>query len=830
MNLYKSILKIFAPAFIFFITHFQGFTQESTLKGKIIDRENRPVVDALIRIPKIDKIWKSSLDGTYSVTVPAGNYQIIITHINFFSETLEVHLPVGTTTNRNFILTVTEKKINALEIIDNQNTTKVQENPFLDVLPISTKKMVEIPTPKSDIESKLATMPGVAANNEFSSQYRVRGGNFDENLIYVNDIEIYRPQMIRSGQQEGLGFSNAELISNASFSTGGFEARFGDKLSSVLNLTYNKPRQFRGSAEIGILTANLHFEGSVKNKKNPDNTGKFTYLIGLRRYSTSYLIKSLDTQGDYRPSFYDGQLFITYTPKPRNQKDTALDSTITPTERLKISYLLAASRNRFQFIPQNRETTFGTFQQAFRLFVAFEGKEITQYLTGQTALLVEFRPTYRYNLKFIASGFQTQESEVFTTEGGYRLSDINTSFGSKEFGEEVFVRGVGTYLNHARNYLNASVAYAEHKGEYYLNTTLTRKILWGIRAQQEWISDELKEWTATDSSDYVKQQDYIQTKNSLTSQRLMGYSQLNWRFHEKIPVRVMAGVRANYWTLNQEVIISPRMQIVWEPTFADSLKQLQLRGAVGTYVQPPFYREMRSYAGTVNTSLKAQRSTHFIIGGDYVFQLWKRNFKVFSEIFYKKLTAIVPYEVDNVRIRYLATNSAVGYAYGWDNRINGEFIRGIDSWLTVSYLKTAEDLSQDSRGYIRRPSDQRVTVGFYFQDELPKNPTFKVHINLVYGSGLPFGPPKNIFARNQFSAPAYRRVDLGFSKLLLFKTREERGKFGLESLWFSAEVFNLFGVNNTVSYLWIKDVYNTQIAIPNYLSARLLNIRMVARF
>ncbi|MCZ2357246.1 MAG: TonB-dependent receptor [Bacteroidia bacterium] len=825
----QPLTNLFLGISFLAFTCFQGFAQESTLRGKIIDRENHPVVDALIRIYKIDKVWKSAADGHFSLSVPPGNYQIIITHINFFSETLDVHLPLGATLNRNFILTANEKKLEGVDIIDKPNTTKTQENPFLDVLPIDPKKIVEIPTPKSDIESKLVTMPGVVSNNEFSSQYRVRGGNFDENLIYVNDIEIYRPQMIRSGQQEGLGFSNAELISNAAFSTGGFEARFGDKLSSVLNLTYNKPKQFRGSAEVGILTTNLHLEGSSKNKKDPESSGKFTYLIGLRRYSTQYLIKSLDTQGDYHPSFYDGQLFLTYVPKPRKHSDGD-SGTSSSIERLKISYLLAASRNRFQFIPQNRETTFGTFQQAFRLFVAFEGKEITQYLTGQTALLVEYRPTYRYNLKFIASGFQTQEAEVFTTEGGYRLSDINTNFGSKEFGEEVFVRGIGTYLNHARNYLNASVVYAEHKGEYYLNSNLTRKILWGVRAQQEWIADELKEWTATDSSDYVKQQDYIQTQNNLTSQRLMGYTQLNWRFHESLPLRVMAGVRANYWTLNHELTISPRLQAVWEPVLRDSLKQLQLRAAVGTYVQPPFYREMRSYAGTVNTSLQAQKSTHFILGGDYVFRLWRRNFKVFSELYYKKLTDIVPYEVDNVRIRYLATNSAVGYAYGWDNRINGEFIRGIDSWLTVSYLKTEEDLSQDTRGYIRRPSDQRVTVGFYFQDELPRNPTFKVHVNLVYGSGLPFGPPKNLFARNQFSAPAYRRVDLGFSKLLLFKTREERGKLGVESLWLSAEIFNLFGVNNTVSYLWIKDVYNTQIAIPNYLSARLINVRMVVRF
>jgi len=831
----KSIYFVLFFSFLLFCGSAEA--QNCVYKGKIKDNENKPIEDVKIQIKSLSKATVSDAKGEFSLQLAPGKYKVLFNHVSFQSLSSEIQLAPGQKLNEYIVMTKKDVSLDQIDVTDVNKTTGIQsgDKAFMEIFPINPKKINEIPTPKSDIESRLTTLPGVSSNNEFTSQYRVRGGNFDENLIYVNDIEVYRPFLIRSGQQEGLGFTNANLVKDVSFSTGGFQAKYGDKLSSVLDLTYREPNKLKGTAEIGILTTNLHVEGSSKNKEDSTRAGRFTYLAGARRFSTRYLLGSLDSNGDYRPSFQDVQSLFTFTPKMyvpeyriKTRADGTRDSTSLPQDRLKFSLLLTMARNIYEFTPQNRETSFGTVQNVLRLFVAFEGKEETGYLTGLGAFTIEHKPSYRLNFKYIISAFTTNESEVFDVEAGYRLSDVNTNIGGDNFNDATFDRSIGTYYQHARNYLTASVLSAEQKATWFADKAFKHKVNWGFRVQYQHVNDELKEWNAVDSSDYVTIKESFQSKTDFSSMRYIGYAQDNWKIAKN--QRLILGARFNYNDLNSQLLFSPRIQYLINPQLKDSTKQFQIRFATGFYQQPPFYREMRRFDGTVNFDLKAQTSIHFIAGTDYSFHAWGRPFKLFTEAYYKYLTNLVPYDVDNVRIRYYGDNVAVGYAYGLDMKVNGEFLKGVDSWISAGLLKTMEDLSIDNKGYVSRPSDQRFTFAMYFQDEMPRNPTYKVHLNFVYASGLHFGPPNNIDNRTALTATPYRRVDIGFSKLISFKTREERGKFGLESLWISAEVFNLFQVPNVVSYLWIKDVYNTQFGIPNYLSQRLFNLRVIARF
>lgn len=813
------------------------FGQNALISGKVKSRENTLIPGVRVEVLPEGKFTLTDSLGFWSLSLSPGNYTLQFSKDGYLNQKQSFNLGKGQQLNLPLVLAEKSIQLEVTEIRDIKKATDLSEKPFEQLFPLSTREINRIPTPKSDIESRLGTLPGVVINNEFSSQYRVRGGNFDENLVYINGVEIYRPFLVRAGQMEGLGFTNANLVKEVNFSSGGFQSKYGDKLSSVLDVTYNTPEKFRGTAEIGLLTTNLHAEGISRNRKDSTEPGRFTWLVGARRFDLSSLLSKQDNRGEYRPSFYDLQTVFTWTPRmkakgPREKmrKNGKTEMVYYPEDRWKFTAISTGAYNRYLFRPESRVSTFGSVQAVLRLFVASGGREEMSYLTNTNAFIAEHSPSYRFRSRYIVTTFRTIESELFDVENAYRLSDVNTNTASEDFNEAVFDRAVGGYFNHGRNYLVADVYSAEQQGTWFMDSKFKHTLNFGIRWQYQKVQDQIEEYSGADSAGYFQITERIKSKINLNSQRILGYVQHNWKIGKKH--LLVTGARLNYWDLNEQLLFSPRLQYVFTPIIKEKdVKPLQLRAAAGVYQQPPFYREMRNFDGTINTQLKAQRSYHFITGGDYQFMSWGRPFKLFVEGYYKKIENVIPYEIDNVRVRYYARNDAKAYAYGLDTRLNGEFIKGVDSWFSLGLLNTREDLAFDDKGYIQRPSAQWMTVSLYFQDEMPHNPTFKAHINVVYGTGLPFGPPRNVNQRNVFNAPDYRRFDLGFSKLISFRSEEERKrKISTESIWISLEVYNVLATNNVVSYLWIKDIYNTQFAVPNYLSRRMLNLRAIVRF
>lgn len=823
-------------AFLFLLFPFWLQAQQATLSGRVKTRANDALPGTRIEVPGQPFSTISDSSGFWSLSLPPGNYTLRFSQDGYLNQQQSLSLGKGQKLFLPIVLAEKSIELEVTEIRGNQKATDLSTRPFDQLFPIAPREINRIPTPKSDIESRLGTLPGVVINNEFSSQYRVRGGNFDENLVYVNGVEIYRPFLVRAGQMEGLGFTNANLVSEVNFSSGGFQAKYGDKLSSVLDVTYNTPDRFRGTAEIGLLTTNIHAEGISKNRRDSTEAGRFTWLVGGRRFDLSNLLARQDNKGEYRPTFYDLQAVFTWKPYTRpkapREKTSRKGETYTveyPQDRWKLTFIGTGAYNRYLFLPQSRVSTFGSIQAVLRLFVASGGREEMGYLTTTNAFIAEHSPSYRFKSRYIVTAFRTIETELYDVENAYRLSDVNTNTASEEFNEAVFDRAVGGYFNHGRNYLVADVVSAEQQGTWFMDRRFRHTLHFGLRGQYQRVEDQLEEYKGADSAGYFKITERLNTTAQFDSRRTLAYAQHTWKLGRQQVL--VTGARLNYWDLNEQLLFSPRVQYVFTPILRDSLRPLQLRLAAGVYQQPPFYRELRALDGTLNKQLKAQRSYHFIAGGDYQFYSWGRPFKLFVEGYYKKMENVIPYEIDNVRIRYYANNEATAYAYGLDSRINGEFIKGVDSWFSLGLLNTREDLTFDNRGYIPRPSAQWMTISLYFQDEMPHNPTFKAHVNAVYGSGLPFGPPGNVNQRNVFNAPAYRRFDVGFSKMIAFRSREERQrKISAESVWISLEVYNVLATNNVVSYLWIKDIFNTQFAVPNYLSRRMLNVRAIVRF
>jgi hypothetical protein len=569
----------------------------------------------------------------------------------------------------------------------------------------------------------------------------------------------------------------------------------------------------------------------------------------VRQKSNQYLLGAMETKGDYRPSFTDVQAFVTYD----------------VSDKFELNFLGNLSRNRFRMVPQTRQTQFGHVNEALRLTVYFDGQEIDDFNTMMGAVSGIWRPQSNLTLKLISSAFNTRETERFDIQGQYWLDELERDMSKDEFGEVAFNRGIGTYLNHARNKLTANVYNLEHRGALVQEDS---HLQWGARVQSENINDEIREWNMIDSafysvprypSDNIYLQDVLRTTISLSSFRYTGFVQNSWFFGDKTNYTFTAGVRGNYWTLNNQFIASPRVSFAVQPEWENDWL---FRFAAGSYAQPPFYREMRALDGTVNTDLKAQNSWHFIAGTDYNFTAWERPFKFVSEIYYKHLTNLIPYEVDNVRLRYHAVNNARGYAAGIDLKVNGEFVKGTESWISFSMMQSMEDIKDDffyryfdasgtevhpahrlsggvtdslrvEPGWIPRPTDQRFFVGLFFQDYLPRLPDFKMHLNFLYGSRLPFGPPTGQRYQQTLRMPPYRRVDIGFSYQVIDekkRPREHSPLRHLKDLWVSAEVLNLLQVNNTISYMWIKDDSNMYYAVPNFLTPRLINVRLTGKF
>ena len=833
---------------VLLLFHFSALAQNSAiLKGKVTTKKGNPVEGVNITTSNNRTGVITDSTGIYQLSIPA-NIDVIlsITHISYEGQQWKVNLDSGETREFNIKMKGSNYTIPEVEVKGEKDRDNTMES-------IDPKNIKYIPNPNGSVEGIVKTLLGVSSNNELTSQYNVRGGSFDENLVYVNDIEIYRPFLIRSGNQEGLSFINADLINNIDFSAGGFEARYGDKMSSVLAVEYKEPKEFAGSVSGSLQGGAIHIEGSPGDHR-------FTHITGVRYRSNAYVLGSLDTDGDYRPNFADVQTYLTYD----------------LSEKWEVGFLGNYARNQYNFIPETRETSFGTIQEALQLTIFFEGQEVTDFETYFGAITNTYKPTPKLELKLITSAFRSIESETFDILGQYYIDELERDLSSDDFGDVAFNRGVGSYLNHARNYLDASVLNAQHRGKLIRDNGAFE---WGMKFQHERIEDQLKEWDLIDSAGYslptVKTTPGVapsgqqtldlyksyRASNTLSSNRLMGYVQRYIRFVDKNDgeYTLTAGIRANHWDLNGETVFSPRANIAWEPKWE---KDWLFRFSTGYYHQPAFYRELRDFEGNLNKNIQAQRSIHFVLGADYNFTAWGRPFKFVGEAYYKQMDNIIPYELDNVRIRYYAENSATTYAVGADFKINGEFVKGVDSWLNIGFLNIQEDIGNDSYttyfntdgeeikpgftantdtasfqvtrpGHIPRPTDQRFNLSLFFQDYLPKNPTYKMHLTFHYGSGLPFGPPSNERYKDTLRIPAYLRVDMGFSKQLLgedTKLKEGSPFRHFKSIWISLEVFNLLQKNNTLSYLWVTDVTNRQYAVPNFLTSRQLNLRLQMKF
>tara|TARA_B100001758_G_C18415820_1_gene619603 strand:- start:1984 stop:4428 length:2445 start_codon:yes stop_codon:yes gene_type:complete len=805
----------------FSIISFIGLSQ--TISGIITNQENNTLPSVNISLVKNNIGTVSQNDGSYQLAVPA-NRSIVIAYSFIGYEIERIRIPM-LKKGQNYILniTLTESSTLLKDIIVKDK--KSRKESFSRIKP---KHVKLLPGNQGGIEAILKTLPGVSSTNELSSQYSVRGGNFDENLVYVNGIEVYRPFLIRSGKQEGLSFVNTNMVSSIIFSAGGFEAKYGDKMSSVLDIRYKKPKETSASLQLSLLGGAAHFEGTNKN-------GRLTYIVGARHKTNQYLLNSMDTRADYIPKFSDLQTSISYDINTN----------------LQINFLGNISKNEYRMIPENRETEFGTINEALKLTIYFEGQEVDKYETYFGALSTNYQPSKTLNLQFTTSAFRTFEEENFDILGEYWLYQLENNLGSDNFGDVAFDRGVGKYINHARNMLNARVINFSHKGNYNKENL---RFDWGFRTQKEEIEDKISEWNMIDSAFFnqphpndnigdslnsnqqIVMNNLLKTDINLSSYRNSGYMQVSKDINN---LTINAGTRGSYWTYSEEYLLSPRASISFAPIWK---KDIVLRASTGIYYQPPFYKELRTLKGELNSNIKAQKSTHYVLGADYLFYSWGRPFKWITEIYYKDLKNLIPYKVDNVRIQYLSNEISNGYAKGLDMKINGEFVNGVESWASLSIMKTEEDIVGDfitdnkgkthEVGFIPRPTDQRVNFSMFFQDYIPKNPNYKMHLNMVYGTGLVFGPPESEKHQDILRIPDYRRVDIGFSAILKGERKASNIKWikAFNSIWISAEIFNLLDINNTVSYLWVSDISGRQYAVPNYLTSRQLNAKLILSF
>lgn len=797
--------KVLLFGILVLLVSFNVGKAQGILSGKVQDPAKNPIYGASIlwgtaqRLP----IFSDSL-GKFSLSLPAGNYIVKVSVPGY--NALERNVVVQTGKSKEWIFTLTPDTFKLKEVEVREDFTRTQ----VSTIQIDPRLSKFVPAPFGEFNRILATLPGVQSPNEMSSAYAVRGGNYDENLVYVNDMEVYRPQLIRAGQQEGLSFVNPELVERVQFSSGGWQARFGDKLSSVMDVRYKTPTQNKGSLTLGILNQQAHWEGISKDKR-------FTVVAGLRRKASRYLLGSnifgrgLETQGQYWPLFADGQAWIQFKPKGDSSKTT-------------FGLLLAYGYNQYRLQPTLRQTDFGTLSQSLRLLVAFEGEESLAYETAQTGLRLSHRFSKRLRTELTVSRAQTIEVENTNVEAGYRICDVERRPDRSNFNQCISEEGVATQFRYARNRLNGTIYQTLNRWYFVPNEKNVFEFGWG--ASQEHFKDRLNEFSFIDSTDYVRTDYRIFANNKITNNRLNAYFQ-----HQQVlgsGFEWVYGARVTTSSFNPEVFFSPRIQISFKPQ--NSAKNVVYRVAAGVYNQSPFFREFRDSIGNLNANLKAQRSVHLVAGTDFSFQMWGRPFKFLAETYFKTMQRTIPYDVDNVRIRYFARNAANAYAAGADFRVSGEFIRGAESWFSLGLLKTAEDIEGDNRGYLRRPTDQRVTLSAFFQDHLLNDPTNRIYLNMVFGTGLPFSPPGIPQLRSNLRGEVYRRVDIGFSKVVSLSDKGKKSGKLFDTIWLGIEVLNLLGAENTISYEWITTFSQVQLAVPNSLSARFFNLRAIVNF
>ncbi len=825
---------------LFFFIGCVSFAQTARVKGIILDENNQPVEE--VNVTAQDKSTKTNANGFYQLTIPANQkIQIVFTHTSLKKNSVTVELKPNEDYEFNFYMNDKAEGLGEVIVIAN-NRKRVQG--ITNITPAVIRK---IPGANAGVENILKSLPGVNSNNELSTQYSVRGGNYDENLVYVNEIEVYRPFLIRSGQQEGLSFTNTDLVQNIDFSAGGFQSKFGDKLSSVLDITYRRPTKFGASAEASFLGGAVSLESVSKNQK-------WTQITGVRYRDNSLLVNSQETSTNFHPTFADVQTNITFTPSTKWQ----------------FSFLGNISQNKYNYQPLTRQTNFGTISEPIALQVFYEGQEKDRYDTYFGALKTTFNVNEHFTLKFIGSAYHTLEQEYFDIFAQYALGEVDSNIGSETFGDVTYSRAIGTQLNHARNDLDALIVNAEIKGFHEIKR---HQLEWGFKYTREDIRDRIVEWEVIDSAGFSlnppiitlpnNDQPYnpyvgplvpyqnVRAKNFVKINRFSGY--LQWSLKDKLgssDVWYNVGVRAHTWQIPEtdfagngsvslwqfsgdnthtQTVISPRAQFAIKP---DWEKDMVFRISGGYYYQPPFYRELRDQSGMVQPDVKAQKSIHFVLSNDFSFKLWNRPFKMVTEAYYKSITDVNPYTLENVRIRYAATNNATAFAQGLDLRLNGEFVPGTESWFSFSYLKTKENI--DHKGDIARPTDQRLKFAVLFQDYMPNIPSVKIYLNLVYNTGLPGGSPSYADPYDyQLRLRDYRRADVGFSYVLTEKNKERREghwlkKFKDFSIGF--EIFNMFNNQNAITNTWVRDVYTkNQYGIPNYLTTRVFNVKLSIR-
>ena len=822
---------------------------KAIISGRVTDAlSNEPVELVTIYIEGTNTNTETAVNGRYRIEVPAETkFRLIFTRIGYKESPVNIReMPGNSSRQLDIVLAPAESD---LEVV--VRASKLIEDGMIRE---DVEQLKLLPSTTGNLESILphiALGASSGSGGELSSQYNVRGGNYDENLVYVNDFEIYRPQLIRAGQQEGLSFPNVDLIRDLSFSSGGFEARYGDKLSSVLDVKYKRPDSMRASLGLSFLGGSAHLEGSFNVGK--DDYRKLRYLVGARYKTTRYLLGSLDVEGEYIPNFSDIQTYITY--------DISRD--------LQIGVLGNFNQSVYDFTPTQRNTGFGLVNFALQLFSVFDGRESDRFTTAMGGVSLTYIPDRDRNplfLKLLTSTYRSDENEAFDILGSYSLRQVDSNLGSGDFGEVIAELGVGTQQEYVRNFLNTEVQNIEHRGgiEFQMDhnsieVTSSHFLQWSAKYQREDIKDRINEWERLDSAGFslpysdseVLLFDVLKTDNELISNRYTAFFQDTYTFrNESVSEwRLSAGLRASYWDLNGEFLLSPRAQVLYKPL--KGKRDVSYRLAGGIYTQPPFYREMRAPDGSVNTDLLAQKSAHIVGGMTLDFYLGKKNpkkFRFITEAYYKSLWDLVSFDIENVRIRYSGLNDAKGYVAGIDLRLNGEFVPGADSWINLSFLRARErlngvdhkireigDLEGRSVKDVPRPTDQFMTLALFFQDYLKSNENFKMHLNLTVGTGLPFGlRGNNTEYRNTYRFDPYHRVDIGFSLLLWdHANRYAKPKHFLnfsKKTWLSLEVFNLMQVQNQAGNTWIKTVFDQQYAIPNYLTSRRINLRMRMEF
>lgn len=804
--------------------------QLATFKGTVRSIHGQPA-DNVVLISVVDHSNTLTSDnGHFEMKIPANrDVDILFQHVAFRDTIISIRLSKGQDTLFDIALVPSGTDLSGVTVSEAYDGAYTHIDPKLSFT---------MPSPTGGVESLIKSMPGTSSTNELSSQYSVRGGNYDENLIFVNDIQIYRPFLVRSAQQEGLSFVNLDLTESVQFSAGGFEAKYGDKMSSVLDVRYKQPKKFGAGFTASFLGASAHAEGNVKDK--------FTYLVGIRYKTNSYLLKSMETKGTYKPNFFDTQMLLSW-------KLAA---------KWKLELLGNFSRNKYKFIPEDRETNFGTLTSSHRLTIYFDGMEVDKYESYLGGLTLSFNPNKRDLYKLIVSSYYAKETETYDLQSQYWLSDIEADLGSEssEIATVTDVRGYGTFLEHARNQLDAIVSAVDLRGRHEFSKV---KLDWGIKAQSEIINDHIKEWRMTDSSGYTLPYslgtpgeatpyddpsrildfgNYFTANNKLQTYRFNAFVQSTWTIDRKEEFVLNSGLRAHYWTFNNEFTVTPRFILSYTPHW----RHIWIfRLKAGSYYQPAFYREMRRPDGTLNDHIKSQHSYQVALSADYCFKIWNRPFQLTMETYYKYLTNLISYSVDNVKIVYSGENDAKGYATGIDVKLSGEFIRGIESWISLSLMKTAEDLLHDyyydkegnrvEPGFIPRPTDQRFSINIFFQDHVPFYTPLRVHLNFVFASGLPYGAPNAQRYQQTLRMPWYRRVDIGFSYMFLEEGRDRmKHKSGflrsIKNAGLFLEVFNILGINNTSSYLWVTDINNTMTPVPNYLTPRLINLKLAVEF